>query len=201
MTVTTVTPGDRLEGDLDIEETIESVPEAYRLRGMFFKGLVDRLENEWPELQKRLLEPPRDGRYLNFRDYPQRDYTRLHFAAAMKTYPTVGNRESMRRLSRSDFDVFAKSVLGRVIVAMIHDAKSALLKVPMVYEKVAPGDWTITAEELDARTVRLEFSGLDGAWEYQLGQLEGISTAFGAHPRIRAEVRGPGHFCFDVELR
>jgi uncharacterized protein (TIGR02265 family) len=200
VTAIPVTPTEPLTGNLDVEATIESVPPSYRLRGMFFKSLLDRLGTEWSALEAQLLEPPRGGRYLAFRDYPQRDYTRLHFAAAAKEYPGLGNREAVRRLSRLDFDVFAQSVLGRVIVAMVRDAKSALHKLPTVYEKVAPGDWHIAVEDLNDHTVRLVFSGFDGCWEYQLGQLEGIATAFGARPRISTTVLGVGHFRFDVEL-
>jgi uncharacterized protein (TIGR02265 family) len=189
-----------LRGELDELAAVEAVPEDFLLKGMFFKRLTEGLGPAFGALKPQLESPPRGG-YLNFKDYPQRDYTRLHFALAKKRYPKLSSREAVRRIAREDFDVFAQSVLGKVIVALVRDARTALHKVPEVYQRVAPGDWNVAVSDVDDATVGLEFHGLPGVWEYQVGQLEGIARAFGAPGHVQVEQRGPNNVLFLVQVR
>jgi uncharacterized protein (TIGR02265 family) len=133
-----------------------------------------------------------------FADYPQSDYERVAAEVARKLHPAQGLREAVRRLARDDFDVFASSTFGRVLLAVVGDAPTALLKVPYVYSKVAPGEWQIRAEALDGATVRLDFVPNFGTWEYQVGQIEGIVVAFGGSPTLTVELLPEHHLRIDV---
>lgn len=171
-----------LDGDIDVEEVARETPRSFTVKGMFFSRFVERLGDGFAIVLPTLEAPPKMGRYMPFHDYPQSDYLRVMVALARKVHPRYGPREGVRRLAREDFKVFTQSTLGKVMVAMVGDARSALLKLPFVYSKVTNGDWEVTASELDGRRVRLEFRGLYGAWEYQLGQCEGIVLHYGHSP-------------------
>jgi uncharacterized protein (TIGR02265 family) len=182
MTTLTVTTTQSLTGDLDAEAIASAIPKANTVKGMFFSRHVAQLGDEFAKLASRLEAPPRFGRYVPFSDYPQADYMRVSSAVAVKIYPRLGLREAMRRLGRDDFSVFGESTIGKVILAVVGDAKAALLKTPGIYMKMAPGDWTVSGEELDQHSVRIEFFPAYGAWEYQLGQLEGVVLKYGTGP-------------------
>lgn len=182
MTRTTVTPADPLVGSLDLEAVIRVIPEGFHAKGMFFARIANQLGGGFEALLPKLAAPPKLGRYVPFSDYPQGDYMRICAAVAQKLYPSVGLREGFRRISRDDFGVFASSTLGKIFLAAVGDVRSALLKVPSIYQKMAPGSWTVRGEELDASTIRLEFGPHPGAWEFQLGQLEGVVLNYGGTP-------------------
>jgi uncharacterized protein (TIGR02265 family) len=195
------TPAEPLSGSFDPEVIAKSVPPDYAVKGMFFARLAAQLGAGFAAVAERLESPPRFGRYVPFSDYPQADYVRVSAAAAQKLYPGIPLREGMRRLGRDDFGVFAASTFGKVILAAVGDARSALLKTPFIYQKMAPGPWTVTGEELDDSTIRLEFAPVHGTWEYQLGQLEGIVQNFGASP-VTVVSELPGRkIQFDVRHR
>jgi uncharacterized protein (TIGR02265 family) len=187
-----------MTGDFDWEERAREIPASYVVKGMFFHRLVERAGSDWNDIQGKLERPPRGGRYVSFSNYPQSDYERLTALVAKKLYRQVGLCEAVRRLAREDFDVLASSTLGRVILSVVGDAHAALLKVPYVYSKVAPGDWVVTAKELDADSVRIEFVPNFGSWEYQVGQLEGIVLAFGKSPSVRVALLPERHLRIDI---
>jgi uncharacterized protein (TIGR02265 family) len=190
-----------LEGDFDVGACVADIPDSFVLKGMFYTRFVQQLGSDWALLQDELETPPKNGRFLAFSDYSQRDYVRIYCAVARKIYPRLGLREGVRRLARADFGVFTESTFGRVMLALVRDARSALHRVPYVYSKVAPGDWQARAEDVDERTVRIEFEPHYGMWEYQAGQFEGIVLAFGTTPDLVVE--RPRERCvrFDVGLR
>lgn len=198
MTVELVRFDQPLVGDYDFEANAKEVPESYVVKGMFFLRLAERVGKDWDRIASTLDRPPRRGRYVAFSDYPQADYERLSVFVARKLHPQSGLREAVRRLARDDFDIFAASTFGRVVLTVVGDARSALHKVPYVYSKVAPGHVSVRAEDLDAHTVRIEFDPNYGSWEYQLGQLEGIVVAFGGRPSVRIHELPDRLLRFDV---
>lgn len=179
---TSVTLSDRLSGTMDAEALARSMPKNFLVKGMFFTRLLSQLGAAYAGIEPRLDAAPRFGRYLPFSDYPQSDYIRVSTAAAQKLFPSVSLREALRLLGREDFSVVAESTLGKVILAVVGDAQGALLRAPFIYMKMAPSDWIVTGESLDARTVRIEFAPVHGSWEYLLGQLEGVVMKFGGEP-------------------
>lgn len=181
MVPVTLSATQALSGDLDAEAVARAIPNTYVVKGMFFARHVTQLGPEFEKVMTRLDAPPRFGRYVPFSDYLQSDYMRVSTAVAVKVYPRLGLREAMRRLGRDDFSVFGESTIGKVIMAVVGDARAALLKTPGIYMKMAPGS-TVTGEEYDEHTIRIEFSPAYGAWEYQLGQLEGVVMKYGTTP-------------------
>jgi uncharacterized protein (TIGR02265 family) len=193
MAVVTVSSSQPLSGELDAEAIAGAIPKSFVVKGMFFLRHVSQLGADFEKVIPLLETPPRFGKYVPFSDYQQSDYMRVITAVARKHYARLGLREGMRRLGRDDFNVFGESTFGRVILAVVGDAKAALLKTPGIYMKMAPGDWTATGEEVDENTIRIEFCPTYGSWEYQLGQLEGVALKYGVEPTTTVtEIPGPG---------
>ena len=199
MLVETVRSGIALHGSYDVEDEVRSIPAGYGVKGMFFDRLLVVLESDFEKVEKTLENPPSRGRYVAFRDYPGGDFARVAAAAARKAYPRLGLREAVRRIALDDFRVFADSMVGKVTLAVASDARSVLNKVPFIYRSLAPGDWDIAAEELDSRTVRLDFRPFVGRWEYAVGQFEGAVLHYGGRSLIAVHELGSGHVRFDVE--
>jgi len=197
--IETVRSGVVLRGIYDVDAEVASIPEGYAVKGMFFDRLLVVLGSDFENLRTVLHKPPERGRYVAFRDYPGTDFVRLAAAAARKAYPHLGLREAIRRLALDDFRVFADSTLGKVTLAVASDARSVLKKVPFIYRSLAPGAWDISAEELDERTMRLDFRPFIGRWEYAVGQFEGAILHYGSRSIIHVSEHGEGHVSFDVE--
>lgn len=193
-----LTPATHLEGSLNVAALIATVPANFTIKGMFFKRFVERLGADFAAIARELESPPPDGKYIAFKAYSQRDYTRLAMATARKTFPTLPLREAMRRLGRDDMTTFADSVIGKVVLAMARDARTTLHRMPDAYAGTAP-EMRLRAEELDARTVRIVVEPLHGSLEYILGQVEGIVLAFDKRPMVTVRNLGQGNVALDVQ--
>lgn len=198
MTDELLAPEVPLSGEFDVEETVRGVPEEHRVKGMFFTRLSQHLGDGFRDIQATLDQPPKYGRYVPFTDYSQRDYVRMYTAAAKKRFPALPLRESIRRLARSDIDVFADSMVGGVMLAMVGDARSALAKLPLAYAATLRSSMKLRVEQLD-ESVRITFDPHFGRWEYQLGQIEGVVAAFGSRSRIATREHGTARV-FDVRF-
>ncbi len=198
-------PGDPVPDTRNVDDYVDRLdPKRFHVKGMFIQSVADRLGPDFEHFKSWLLDPPR-GRYVPFRDYPQHDHTRLLAALGERRHPGLSHPEAMRRLAREDFHTFASSTFGKVVLAMVTDAASALHRIPYVYEKVAPADQVVTVTALDDGRLRLDYRPNLGVYAYQLGQVEGIVGHWGHTPEtdvfldgqddrdLRFEVRlGPG---------
>jgi uncharacterized protein (TIGR02265 family) len=192
-----VTPASRLEGTPNVAALVAAIPAAFTVKGMFFKRFSDVLGAEYEGLSGELDSPQREAKYVAFKGYPQRDYTRLAVAAARKLFPGLPLREAVRRLARQDIAIFASSVIGKVVLAMARDARSTLHRMPNAYAGTAP-DTRIRVLDLDARTARVAVEPHHGIIEYTLGQVEGIVLAFEQQPVVTLRDLGNGGVAFDV---
>lgn len=175
------------------------MPASHVVKGMFFRPLVKELGPAgWEALVPSLRWPPRSGRYVAFKDYPQHDHLLVLGALARERYPRVSLREALRRLAREDVRTFAESTFGGVMLSLVRDARGALHKIPMVYERVARGDWTISTSDGADGTVSLEFERYYGDWSYTLGQLEGVVIHYGGAPQTTVHELGDRRVRFDV---
>lgn len=169
-----------LSGDIDFDAMLARYPEQDCVKGMFFARRVELLGGIGEHLG-RLRAPPRLGRYVPFVDYPLRDYMFLVGKTVERRYNDVGSREGLRRLAREDLRIFGDSVLGRVMLEVAGDAHAALLASPKAYAAVATGV-RLVAESVSPTQVSLSFHHVFGAWEYNLGQIEGIVAHYGVKP-------------------
>ncbi len=193
----TISSNERIEGTVDVEALVASIPANYTVKGMFCARFVEALASEYRQVEPLLVAAPRLGRYLPFHSYPQADYQRLCLATAAKRFPRIGTREAVRRVARDDLQTFASSIIGKVVLALVADVRSTLLRLPDAYARVTVGGYA-TAEELDAQTLRIEFHGYHGMVDYTLGQMEGVVLHYGGVSNITCNEVEPNHIVFDV---
>ena len=193
-----VQAGLKLEKDFDAEERFARFPTNFTLKGLFFPRLVMMLGDGWPKLHDSLLAPPRLGKYFPFSDYPQVDYSRLTYAVAKKCFPRMALREAARQVARRDFEVFAETTIGRVMLSMVGSVDAALLKFPQMMGMVLSGGGC-KGTRLDERGVRLEWDNFLGWLDcYSIGTVEGIVRHFGHSPTIEVRIQKYGYATYDV---
>lgn len=188
-----------LTGTLDLDAMLPRYPKTDSIKGMFFGRFSETL-GDLGRFADQLSSPPRFGRYVPFTDYPLRDYMFLVNRSVEKRYAALGLREGLRRLARDDLAIFGQSVLGRVMVEVAGSAHPALLATPKAFAAVAKGGLVLSARSLGPTRVEMTFAGVYGAWEYNVGQLEGIVGFFGARCRCRITPHRPEHPTLIIEV-
>ncbi|HEX7663000.1 MAG TPA: DUF2378 family protein [Polyangiaceae bacterium] len=194
----TVRAGEALKDDFDAEERFARFPPEFTMKGLFFPRLVLMLGDGWSKLEPTLKQPPRLGKYFPFSDYPQVDYSRLTHAVAKKCFPRLPLREAARRVAQRDFEVFADSTVGGVMLSMLGGVESALLKFPQMFGIVLSGG-TLKGAKIEERLVRLEWENFLGWVDcYSIGTVEGIVKHFGHSPHIEVKIPKYGYATYDI---
>lgn len=192
-----VTAGAPLEGDVDVEALIAEVPEGYRIRGLFFRPLVDELGSRFGAIAPRLDSPPPPDGYRPLSAYPTRDFLRVFDAAARLQHPGCGGREAHRRRARREVEVFAASLMGKAVLSIVHSPATALLRYPEAFGLLALGPSGRATQETP-NLVRIELADYRGSIEYPIGVLEGLVMSFRAEPRVEVRLPEPGRVTFVV---
>ena len=189
-----------LLGELDAAARFRKYPAGYTLKGLFFPRYVARLKEDWDAVRASLVTPPRFGRYMPFHNYPQVDFSRVAYAAALKSFPRTPPREAVRLAARSDFGVFGRSLVGGTVLGMLSDPGSLLLKLSDGFALMLEGGTVKTMRSGDG--VRLEFDQFWGWLDcYVIGILEGGVQHFGFTPTIEVELLGPSRAAYEVRWR
>jgi len=195
-----ITIGTKLTAAFSLEAGLATIPPDTTVKGMFFRRHVELMGSDYEVLSATLDAPVKDGKYVAFRDYPQRDYARTIAATSRKRFPSLPGREALRQLAREDFRVFAESMVGKVVMTMAGDMRGTLIRVPDAYKATVPAA-KVHAVDLDPNTVRISFEPLMGFLEYTLGQLEGVVVAFDGSPVTTIHAMKNGGHEFDVVYR
>jgi uncharacterized protein (TIGR02265 family) len=185
-----------LEGDVDLEAIIATIPLEFTTKGMFFNRCVAALGAEWEEIAPRLLEPAKHGRYHAFEGYPMRDYVRVFDRVARARFPGSA-REAFRLLGRGDVEVFAESTLGKVTFSLLSEPGTTLLRYPEIFMVVVRGP-KATAERRGDRRVAVTFPRYYGSIESGLGLVEGLVQSFDEEPRVDVTVGEDRGVVYDV---
>ncbi len=193
-------PSTHLHEGFDFERRLALLPRHHTAKGMFFPAVARHLApGEYDALRPSLRAPPRGDKYLPFGDYPLVDLCRLDVAVARKLFPNEALGEGLRRLARSDIDVFGATRIGRVMLALVHDAASALLLLPTVVARVQCGG-AVRAERR-GNAVGLSVHEMPYWLEGGVfGTLEGIVAHFGGAARITVDRRSEGDAEVEIEL-
>jgi uncharacterized protein (TIGR02265 family) len=185
-------------GDLDIEGLVRAVPSHHTIKGAFVASNATFAAPEWGTLEKKLLNPPKGGKYLPFSDYPLADYLRVTDAAARRKFPKVSSREAHRLLSRSTFDVFSQTTLGKVTMSMVTTPNAALLKYQDIFNRMVSGARVVVTEK-GPNTLDLEFREYYSTQEAIYGVIEGVILAYRQAPQVVLMAKGRGHFLASTE--
>lgn len=197
MTERFVTSADAaLQGDVDIEATIATIPTEFTTKGMFFTRYVAALGAEWEELLPALIDPAKHGRYHAFESYPMRDYVRVFDRVARARFPG-STREAFRLLARGEVEVFADSTLGKVTFSLLSDPGATLLRYPDIFKVIVRGPEVVTHRVGDRRVV-VTHPHYYGSIEQGVGLVEGLVQAFDEEPRVEVTIEPDRRVIFDV---
>jgi uncharacterized protein (TIGR02265 family) len=193
-----VTPASILEDTIPVEERLARTPRGYTIKGLFFHAFVRALGRRWSELESKLIAPAPRGDYVAFDDYPQFDHALLAVEVARMQHPDVPLREGLRRLERDAARVFAESTVGRVVVSLATDPRTAFRIFPGAYRHMQTGG-TVRAIERP-RGVRLEMRSFAPWVDCSfLGAIEGAVVLFGKRPQLDVELLAEGDANFELE--
>lgn len=181
------------------EDRFRAFPKDHAIKGMYFSRLVARLSAAELEAAN-LWALPRDARYLPFKSYPQHDYSRISYLAAIKRHPRLSTREAMRRIARQDFEQLAASRVGKITLAFVGSCEEALMRLPDLYRLSVTGPTFVSERRSEA--VRLTFADYHG-WldSYTLGTLEGIVQHYGHSPRLSVDLPSDFEGTVDISWR
>jgi len=185
-----------LQGDVDLEATIASIPVESTTRGMFFNRYVAALGAEWEALVPSLSAPEKHGRYHAFEGYSLRDYVRVFDRVARARFPGSA-REAFRLLARGEGEVFADSTLGKVTFSLLSEPGAAMLRYPDLHKMVVRGS-ELTAERRGDRRVAVTFPRYSGSIEHGLGLVEGLVQTFDEEPSVEVTVGEGRKVVYDV---
>lgn len=185
-------------GDVDIDALVRAVPPHHTIKGAFVASNAALAAPEWDSLEKRLVSPPKGGKYLPFSDYPLGDYLRVTDVAARRKFPRVSSREAHRQLSRNTFDVFSQTTLGKVTMTMVNTPSAALLKYQDIFNRMVSGA-RVTVTETGPAALDLEFREYYSTQEAIFGVIEGVILAYRQAPQVVLLAKGRGHFLASVE--
>jgi uncharacterized protein (TIGR02265 family) len=176
-----------LRGTIDPEQRVAQAVKAVTVKGMFLAPHADAIGDRWPEVARKLLNPPRDGRYVPFNDYPLADYYRVVFAGAAQAFPALPLPEACRQASRHHMQAFAASTVGRVMLAMISDAHGALLALPNMFARGSSG--IVVKAQAEGAGVRVEMQNIGGVQDCSaIGTLEGCVLYYGGKPTLDVDL-------------
>jgi uncharacterized protein (TIGR02265 family) len=185
-----------LQGDIDLEATVATIPAEFTAKGMFFNRYVAALGEEWEALVPSLADPATHGRYHAFEGYPMRDYVRVFDRVARARFPGSA-REAFRLLARGEVEVFADSTLGKVTFSLLSDPGATLLRYPDIFMVIVRGP-ELTAERLGDRRVAVTFPRYYGSIETGVGLVEGMVQAFEEEPSVEVTVGDGRKVVYDV---
>src|SRR5690606_35433773 len=126
-----------------VTATLRDFPASCQSRGMFFLGVLDRLKSaRGADEATRALE--RVGityRITAFGLHPHRDFYKLFFYVARAVYPAHTLASGVERLAESFFPIFATSLAGRTLIALLDkDPVSVLGRFVDAYRIACPSN-------------------------------------------------------------
>ena len=184
-------------GEVDIERLVRAAPATHAIKGAFIASSAEILGADWARLESSLRAPPRGGKYVSFSNYPLTDFLRVNDAAARKKHPNVSSSEAHRLLSRETFDIFSKTQVGRVVVAMLSGPESVLTKYETFFNQMVSGP-RVTVKITGPSTAEVSYTGYYSTREAIFGVIEGAVLACDFEPSLRVEGKGEGKYVAEV---
>lgn len=180
------------DAPLDVAVYLRAMPPNARIKGMYATAIVDGARD------RGLSLPPARERYVAFQDVPMREYATLLVEAAGAFFPELTLRSALRKLGRSSRDVFAQSVVGRVVLSAASDLPGALAASAKAYAISLPPA-RAEVRNLDQHRAVFALANVYNFLDsHHVGVLEGIAHACGVH--VEARVKLASLFDGEIEL-
>jgi uncharacterized protein (TIGR02265 family) len=173
---------------IDLEGLIRQLPPNAESIGFFMTDLLRQVRAKEPsvDLFERANLPRRT--YIPFVHYPQEEWLRLHYHAALVLFPDVTPGEALRRLGRTAFDAFYATAVGRHLMSLIaRDPQQLLLHSPMAY-RLCGNFGKVTCRVSGERLVCMSAREVPEFVEYHCGVIEGGLARTGNRAILRVDV-------------
>jgi uncharacterized protein (TIGR02265 family) len=177
---------------LDTAPFVHATPTTAYIRGMYPATIVENAR-----LRGLVLAAARE-RYFAFQHVPMREYLDLLVEAAGVYFPEVSLRQGLRKLGRSTYEVFAQSVVGRVVLSAADDFPGVVAAAVKGYAISMP---PARADVLDIgpRRAIVTFAGVYNFLDpHHVGVFEGLAHSCGV--RVTTRVRLASVHTGDFEL-
>lgn len=181
-----------LSAPLDLAGHIALAPTGARVKGMFFRKIVD-------EVRKKSGTTIRERAYFPFSDHPLADWLSLLYEGALTAHPRDPVREGLRKLGRSMYPTFVDSTVGKVVFAMAGgDVMRALPLYPKIWSVISDHGTAEVDELTPGRVVIRQRNVWDFVDCFQLGSLEGGMGFFGIAAEVRVAKLSPCDADFEI---
>ncbi len=177
---------------IDFEARIAAIPPGANARGMFFQFLVDALD---PRVAAQIEAP----KFIAFKSYPLRDYVTLLARASRAAFPHVSASEAVRRLGRSVYPSYARTLTGTAVFAIAgRNYRRVVELCPRAYEiGMTPG--SVRVRSLTHGHAIVELREIWNVPEFhQVGVWEGAMEVCGVTGTIETRVIDHSSVDFDV---
>jgi uncharacterized protein (TIGR02265 family) len=176
-----------LNAPFDRGALLAVIPAEPMLKGMFFQNLRDRC------VKAGVVPVGALPSYVAFRDYSIRQYAELMVNTAVGCFPHLSVRRALYEIGRNQFDVFATSMVGKVMLAGFFAGSPArMAKVVAKIYQVVHSHARVEVLESSAEHIVLRYTDL---WCFldcnEVGTLIGAVEAFGYQGEAKISVRGP----------
>jgi len=189
-------PGDFAEPDwdapLDPRPIVDAIPVDARIKGMFPGAIAEEARS------RGMVLPGARERYLSFEDIPSREYTAMLAEAARVFFPALTLRRALRKLGRATHDVFARSIVGAVVMSTGDDLPGAIAAAAKAYAITTPPAHVAVAESAPGRIVVSLSNVYNFLDSHHVGVLESVARAHGL--RVTPRVRLESMFVGEIEL-
>jgi uncharacterized protein (TIGR02265 family) len=180
------------KSSIDFDERIAAIPPGANARGMFFQFLVDALE---PRVAAQIEAP----RFIAFKSYPLRDYVTLLARASRAAFPSLPAAEAVRRLGRSVYPSYARTLTGTAVFAIAGRNYARVIELcPRAYEiGMTPG--SVKVRSITPGHAIVELRQIWNVPEFhQVGVWEGGMEVCGVTGTIETRVLDYGAVDFEV---
>lgn len=180
---------------VDFDERVAAIPATATARGMFFQFLIDAFG---ARVSKQLKAPS----YVAFKHYPLGDYVDLLGRGSRIAFPGVAAAEAVRRLGRSVYPNYSKTVTGTALFAVAGRNFRRIVELcPRAYQiGMTPG--SVNVKSISDGHAIVELRDIWNVPEFhQVGVWEGAMDVCGVKGTIETQQRGFGSVDFEVRWR
>ena len=177
-------------GDVDLDAHLALLPEDARVKGLFFQGALERLQQARSDADPFARAGVPRQVYRAFHDYSYSDYLRLMVAIAELQYPNLPRGKGLREIGRSAYGILADSHIGRVIFGALGNDFGRIAAVGTKGWKLALNFGTVTFQSTGPNSGLYVLRDMPTFIEtLQVGVVEGAVAAVGAQGRVRVHLR------------
>jgi uncharacterized protein (TIGR02265 family) len=177
---------------LDLAERVAALPPHATVKGMFFQSISDQANAATGK------HPGRD-RYVSYKDYPLREWMDLLLKAARLTFPRLPVREGIRRLGQGSYPAFAKSTVGRVLMAAAGTNFGAALRLaPQAFALTSNTTRCEVRSMVEGRAVLRLIRAYDWTEALHTGVFEGTMRTFQRAGIVRVRILSMNSADFEI---